>query len=280
VLMHTRPAEWPYAASIGAEDITLLMAERARLLPPPPWRAVGDGRWTAARSEVEASFRPHASAQRPSDWYVALGSDGPRLVLLDLAPTVCPISVSGDPLRRANLVRSLLAQFASVPGHRTLIADEVVPQQYSTPLGTALDALDHVEPVPTLIACAAPAPQESIRLQAALLERAWLKALILGETKGSNWPISVDADGVVRSRPLGLLATSSGLPERVGTRPVAEEDAVGDVLQAATGASRSAGPSAGLDPLAPYRVESSGADEPLAASPDDVVTEPGGAVER
>jgi hypothetical protein len=210
---------WAYAVLLDEEGLTVRLAQRSPTPLPRPWRAAAGGSWTIHRRELAALDPAGPAVSRPSDWYLALGSHDGGLLLLDVFPTTAAVSVSGDPRACVRLVSCLMAQFRSVPGHRVLAADGVLPGAIPTALPAVLKAVESADPAPTFVVCAEPGPQDSTRLHALLAARPWFKAVVLGETKGSRWPLTVDADGLVRSRALGLTASAADLPRTVRNRP-------------------------------------------------------------
>jgi len=202
---------WPYAVLLGPRTVTLRLAGRNSAGPPPPWQAVNGG-WTAEREALAAAELPERRSRAfSSAAYAALGSCGADIVLVDLALAPGVLTVDGDRRAATELVDSMMAQVAAVEAHRMIVAEDL-PRQ--------LEEIEREKIAPpTFLVCTDPYEATAHRLHEAAAGRPWLRVVVLGETRGPRWSMSVDADGVVSSAALGLTAASSGLPRRIPPRP-------------------------------------------------------------
>jgi len=202
---------WPYAVILGPRTVTLRLAGKNSAEPAPPWRAVPGG-WAAERETLAAAELPERRSRAYSSAaYAALGSDGADLVLLDLALAPGVLTVDGDRRAATELVNSLMAQVAAVEPNRVIFAQDL-PHQ-----------LEEIEQEkfapPTFLVCSDPYEATAHRLHQAAARKPWLRVVVLGETRGPRWSLTVDADGVVSSAALGLTAASAGLPQHIPPRP-------------------------------------------------------------
>lgn len=197
----------PYAVLLGPETVTVRLTGLEPADPPPPWR-VAEGGWVVDRRTLGAIPVPPVPARlgraRPSGSYVALGSRGEEIVLLDLAAAPGAVSVTGDPRSAAKLISALIAQLGASGEYRIVDGLEGVP-----------DAGEQ----PVMLVYWNPSREDLARLDARLLADPRLRALVHGEPPGPRWPLSVDADGSVASAALGLIAAAVGLPSSVAQRP-------------------------------------------------------------
>ena len=203
---------WPYAVVLGPDTVTVRLAGRTPAQPPEPWRPATGG-WTVDRAALIAAELPDQRGRAYSSAaYVALGSQGSDIVFIDLGLAPGLLGVDGDPRARTDLVSSLMAQVTAGGLHVTcadltdLLGDE--------PPARATDAL-------TFLICSDPDSETAVRLHKATLLWPWLRVVVLGDTRGSRWSLSVDVDSVVTSPALGLSAASSGLPKTIPPRPAA-----------------------------------------------------------
>lgn len=199
----------PYAVLLGPEYIRVRLTGVEPGDPPPPWRAV-DGGWAVDRRTLGAIPVPPVSARsgraRPGAGYVAIGSRGDEIVLLDLDAAPGAVSVTGDPQAAAKFISALIAQVGASGGYRVVDGLELVPD-------TAADE------VPVLLVHWRPSARDLADLDAMLAADPRLRALVHGELPGPRWPFTVDADGTLASAPLGLTAAAAGLPTVVAQRP-------------------------------------------------------------
>ena len=204
-------AAWPYAVLLGPEEATVRLAGRVPVVAPEPWRTV-EGGWAAPREALSAGDPPtHLGRAYSSTAYAALGSSGADLVFLDLALVPGVLTVQGDQRAAGELISSLLAQLAAGGAHR-VIAAERSPR--------ALEEIEHQETAPpTFLAWSNPDAPTATRLHRATTLRPWLRVVVLGDTNGTRWSLTVGADGVVSSAALGLTAASAGLPPQIPPRP-------------------------------------------------------------
>jgi hypothetical protein len=191
----------PYAVLLGPDTATV------RFAGPTP-SAVFD------RSTLTITDPAAASV------YVCLGSNGTDLVFLDLAAAPGVLTVDGDPRAATALANSLMSQLAP---HRVAHIEQ---------WPRALEELEDDGRL-TFLIWPRPDAENAVRLHRAAEQRPWLRIIVLGDTNGTRWPLTVTADGVVSSLALGLTASSSSLPEQVPPRtaipvpppaPVAESD--------------------------------------------------------
>jgi hypothetical protein len=219
---------WPYAVLLGPDTVTVRLAGAPGSDPGKLWRKVSGG-WCVDLDQVTAT-RPHGQTDDAaiSDGYVALGSYGRDLVLLDLDCAPGVMTVSGDRRAARELVSALVAQIEAVAGHRVLVARGALPDAPETGLSELLNGLDRpaaaARPAPgggtplVFLACADPTEGEALRLQQAVARHPRLRVLVLGALDGSQWSLTVAGDGWVTAAGLGLAAASSVLPSEVAER--------------------------------------------------------------
>ena len=192
---------WPYAVLLGPETATV------RITGPVP--AV-----TAERAALAAA-NPVAHPGRAPSAYACLGSSGADLVFLDLALIPGVLTVDGDATAANAFISGLTAQLVAGGAHR-VASIEQWPQ--------ALDELED-EGAGKLAFLIWPHPdaETAARLHRAADLRPWLRIIVIGETNGSRWPLTITADGVVSSLALGLTAATAGLPQQLEPRAVLPE---------------------------------------------------------
>jgi hypothetical protein len=192
---------WPYAVLLGPGTATV------RLTGPVP--AV-----TVERAALAAA-NPVAQPGRAPSAYACLGSNGADLVFLDLALIPGVLTVEGDTTAANMLINGLTAQLVAAGAHR-VASIEQWPQ--------ALDELED-EGAGKLAFLIWPHPdaETAARLHRAADLRPWLRIIVIGDTSGSRWPLTITADGVVTSLALGLSAATTGLPQQLEPRTVLPE---------------------------------------------------------
>ena len=203
---------WPYAVILGPETVTVRLAGRRRLAEPPkPWTRT-DGGWTVGREALGKAALPEQRARAYSSAaYAALGSRGQDIAFLDLGLVPGVLTVEGDRKAATDLVNSLMTQMIAGGAHRVRTDLNELLEDRAAGDGTAL----------TFLVCADPDGETAVRLHKAASLWPWLRVVVLGETQGSRWSLTVDADGVVRAPALGLSAVCSGLPQSIPPRPAA-----------------------------------------------------------
>ena len=218
---------WPYAVILGPQTVTVRLAGRAgpppssrqqhQKQPPEPWHAV-DGGWQVARDDLTRAEVPERRARAyASGGYAALGSRGAEIVFIDLAMAPGVLTVDGDRRAAADLVSSLIAQVDAAGVHRTGadLADLAVLDPCEAVAENVSEDADSL----TFAVCTDPDIETAARLHQAVRRRPWLRVIVLGDTRGSRWSLTVDADAVVSAAALGLSAACSGLPRSIPRRP-------------------------------------------------------------
>ena len=215
---------WPYAVILGPQTVTVRLAARAvppssrqQPAPPEPWHAV-DGGWEISRDSLAQAEVPERRARAyASGGYAALGSRGAEIVFIDLAMAPGVLTVDGDRRAAADLVSSLIAQVDAAGVHRTGadLADLAVLDPSEA---VAENVSEDADPL-TFVVCTDPDIETAAQLHQAVRRRPWLRVIVLGDTRGSRWSLTVDADAVVSAAAMGLSAACSGLPRSIPRRP-------------------------------------------------------------
>ena len=202
---------WPYAVILGPDTVTVRLAGRIVTEPPKPWSAT-DGGWTVGRDALGKAALPGQRARAYSSAaYAALGSRGQDIAFLDLGLVPGVLTVEGDRKAATDLVNSLMTQMLAGGAHRVRTDLNELLDDRAAGDGNAL----------TFLVCADPDGETAVRLHKAASLWPWLRVVVLGETQGSRWSLTVDPDGVVRAPVLGLSAVCSGLPQSIPPRPPA-----------------------------------------------------------
>ena len=200
---------WPYAVLLGPETVAVRLAGRTVAEPPEPWSAA-DGGWTVGRAALDGAELPEQRARAySSSAYAALGSRGPEIVFLDLGLVPGVLTVDGDRAAATELVNRLMTQVLASGTHQVRTDLAELLEDRAAGDGAAL----------TFLVCADPDRETAVRLHKAASLWSWLRVVVLGDTHGTRWSLTVDADGVVRAPALGLSAAGSGLPQSIPRRP-------------------------------------------------------------
>ena len=218
---------WPYAVILGPQTVTVRLAARAvppssrqQPAPPEPWHAV-DGGWEISRDSLAQAEVPERRGRAyTSGGYAALGSRGAEIVFVDLAMAPGVLTVDGDRRAATDLVSSLIAQIGAAGVHRTggdasVVDLSEVEVEVEAVAGEGSEDSGSL----TFVVYTDPDVETAARLHQAVRRRPWLRVIVLGDTRGSRWSLTVSAEGVVSAAELGLSAACLGLPLSIPRRP-------------------------------------------------------------
>lgn len=216
------PADEPARAAavlVGRDTVSVRFAGHRPSTPVPPWQERSDG-WSALRDRLAQEVAGNPRAAGASDTFVAIGRTGQRTVLLDLAQVPGVLAVGGEPRAATTFFEALLSQVESIGCHQLLVAAGTVQDAPEADVAELVRGLPSRRAAPaypegthlTILACATPTEDEAVLLRQALIDRLWLRILILGEYQGTYVPLVVDRRGRVEAPATDLITNGSVLP--------------------------------------------------------------------
>jgi hypothetical protein len=214
------------AVLVGRDTVSVILLGNPPSAPARPWYARSGG-WSALRDDVLDEASGDVCMAGASDTFVAIGRAGRCTVLLDLAQVPGTLAVGGEPHAATEFFEALLSQVESVGCHQLLVAAGAVQDTPEADVAELVRGLPSRLAAPaysdgthlTFLACATPTEDEATLLDRALIDRPWLRVLILGEYQGTHMPLVVDRKGTVDSPTLDLTVDGSVLPRIALQRP-------------------------------------------------------------
>ncbi|MDT0308749.1 hypothetical protein RM780_17530 [Streptomyces sp. DSM 44917] len=206
----------PYAALVGADTVTVLLAGGDAHPPEegPWWRDEdeGPGHWTAER----AALPPVVPVpDRPPAVLVALGESRGRCAFLDLAVGPPLLSVEGDRRGRVALHQAVAAQLdARLPEGLVVVAEGVHRAFPGLPVRAAYRTARELRPrlgvAPVLVTAELPDPLPP-ELAASPSESGGTRTVLLGPGRGYTRTLLTDRHGQVAVAGTPLLVSGNAL---------------------------------------------------------------------